>query len=257
MFGWFGWLSPFSLLFERGDHESDSGPARSWIFAAGDAGREGDGRGARRSVVNSWPSLGVSFVEFGLVPVFGVMPMERNPPPLARSAWWSPVTSSALLPWWWRRGDDVSGASSLNKRVVFVPRIWRKASRFSRFLQAVAVMERELGRSGHLKMSDRVRAQQQQLLRWGSWRLLWRSMAGCRRHSAASSGRRAAISIPPGLVAIWEAVLRSGGRHGWLLWLPRRPKWSRPRRWRGVSAENDVDLIAFSIFRLRSFLQKS
>lgn len=50
--------------------------------------------------------------------VYGVMPMERSPPPLTHSVWWSLVTSSVLPLCWWRRGDDGSGASSLNKHVV-------------------------------------------------------------------------------------------------------------------------------------------
>lgn len=79
-------LSP--LLFERSDKVGASGSARSRIFAAGDAGREGDGRGARCSAVDSRSSYDVSLGEFGYMPVTGVMPMRRLSSPRTSSGWW-------------------------------------------------------------------------------------------------------------------------------------------------------------------------
>lgn len=110
---WSGAL--FSLLEMVQDSVGVPGPARSRTFAAGVAGREGDGGGARCLHVDSNPRCVVSLGDLGFMPAFGAMPMECSPPSLAYSDWWSPATSSSLPPWWRRRERGGSGASSLNK----------------------------------------------------------------------------------------------------------------------------------------------
>lgn len=133
--------------------------------------------------------------------------------------------------------------------------IWRKPSYFSPVLEAAEVVDHEQGRNGRLEILDRVRAHQQWYSRRRRWRLLQRSKAGRRRQTAASSGRRAAVLFPPGHVATWEAVQLPAERHSRPQWHPRRPKWLRPRRRRGDSGSETVDLIAFLIFSSGSFLQ--
>lgn len=119
----------------------------------------------------------------------------------------------------------------------------------------ISVVDLERRRSCWLNLADWVRAYQRRPCRWRRWRLQMRKMAGRRRLAAASSGRRAADLFPPGYVARWEAVLRPIGSHGFVLWRPCRPKWLRPRRRRGKADAEAVDLIAFQIFSLGSFLQ--
>lgn len=89
----------------------DSGPARSWIFAAGAAGRRGERRGAWCSTVHSRASYGVSLEELGVMPVTGDMPMGCVLRARASSVCWLLVVLLLMVvAWCWLPKDGFSPA---------------------------------------------------------------------------------------------------------------------------------------------------
>lgn len=130
------------------------------------------------------------------------------------------------------------------------PLICRRAGRFFSAARAIEVMGQQRGRDGSLELADWVRAH--------------RGVHRGRGAGACSGGRRptnVAMSlhllaegrpspIPPGHVALREAVLLLVGSHGFMLWRPGCPKWCCPRRRRVESGVEVLDLIAF-LFSVR------
>ena len=73
-----------------------------------------------------------------------------------------------------------------------------------------------------------------------------RLAAGRFFHAIGSVGRRAAVLLPPGYGANWEAVLLRHGVRGEVSWRLCRTKWCCPRRWHGcIRDEGALDPIAF------------
>lgn len=190
------------------------------------------------------------------MPVIGVMPMGSEPPTHASCAWWLVVVVFLQVV---ARNQRLLDRSSLLhpviNKVLVKSLICRSSYPSFSALEAVEVTDPEWWRSGWLILAVWVCAYQRWSSRRRCWRLQMRMMAGRRRHTTASDGRRAAFSFPPGQDAIREAVLWLPGRHGFSPWLPCRPKWLVPRRRRGVSGVVTEDPIAFYSFSLGSFLQ--
>jgi len=239
---------PYPLLKRGGDTAGYLSPARPRTFAAGDAGRRGDGRGARCSPVDSSSSsFSISLLEFGFMPEFGEMPMGIWPPARPSRVRWllvlllSVVVVGSLLP------EGLELESSIISLEFVESLICKEAGCFFSAAEAIVVMARGCWRCRRLHLTGWVRAH-----------------CGGRRDGGAGGcvrGRRPAdvvvllhplaegrlFLIPPSCGAIWEALLLLVGSHGVALWRPRRPKWLVPRRRRGESGVELVDPIAFFI----------